>query len=104
MGYDLYISVNGERVWEGYMTYNFSKYKEYYYIPRDWRRHTVAQARELLKKGIAKLAEDGVENVAGKDCWETTLENFMHQLQGLLNMLESGEFPDDAVVTNDYNE
>lgn len=82
MGFSIY-SEDGE--FEGYLSYNFSKFSEYWYIRHHLDGHKASTVLKYLRMGLRKLAEEGCTPGirAGEDEWTPEKHVFMFHLLGM---------------------
>ena len=96
MGYSL-IVVDAQRrkLWNGYLSYNHSKFAAYWGFREHWVKHSVKDVIVGLHRAIGMLEYEEIKPALKTDCWEATKETFMFLLMDILEKL--CDLPDNAM-------
>lgn len=88
MGFDIETS---DEEYTGYLSYNHSKFSEYWDIGNHLESQNGASVLANLKTGLAKLQEAGFEPVMleDQDCWTATENVFMYLLKRMHDKIEA---------------
>lgn len=83
MGYDI---SSEDSLFNGYLSYNFSKFSDYWYIKKHLQGHKASTIVKYLKIGIQKLEDAGVKPGfnKGEDGWSASLNVFSSHLNRFL--------------------
>lgn len=99
MGFNI---TSEDSLFDGYLSYNFSKFKDYWYIKKHLQGHKASTIIKYLKIGIQKLQDAGVNPGInkGEDGWSASLNVFSSHLNRFLEEITEliKKFPQHANV------
>lgn len=83
MGFDI---TSGDSLFNGYLSYNFSKFSDYWYIRKHLQGHKASTIVKYLKIGIQRIldAEINPGFNKGEDGWSASLNVFSYHLNHFL--------------------
>lgn len=99
MGFDI---SSEDGLFEGYLSYNFSRFSDYWYVKKHLHGHKASTILKYLKIGIQKLRDSGVQSgiQSGQDGWTSEKNVFLTHLERFQKQIEENitKYPDHANV------
>lgn len=88
MGFDI---TSEDGLFTGYLSYNFSKFSDYWYIKKHLYGHKASTIIKYLNNAINKLKEEGISPVIkdGEDGWTPNINVFMYHLNYFLETIQN---------------
>jgi hypothetical protein len=99
MGYNI---SSEDGLFDGYLSYNFSTFSDYWYIRNHLHGHKASTILKYLKIGIQKLRDSGVQSgiQSGQDGWTPEKNVFITHLEYFKSSIEENikKYPNHANV------